>query len=70
VRIFWLLLLLSSCVSVRGPQPSETILNQDTRDWVKVYAQELEAARQNNDLDAWRFFWPEYLKEREKQRNQ
>jgi hypothetical protein len=69
VRIFWLLLLLSSCVSVRSPQPSDTILNQNTKDWVKVYAQELEAARQNNDLDAWRFFWPEYLKERYKQRN-
>jgi len=36
--------------------------------WETVYEQELESARKNDDLQAWMFFWPEYLKEREENR--
>jgi len=63
------LLFLSSCVSINQPNPNISKINKNPKNWVKIYEHELQSARENNDLDAWRFFWPEYLKERYKQRN-
>ena len=34
--------------------------------WELIYRGELESAIINNDEEAFRFFWPEYLKERRK----
>jgi hypothetical protein len=28
-----------------------------------IYEHELMVAKENDDYEAWRFFWPEYLKE-------
>lgn len=52
------LLLLGGCIH----QPSKPEVN-----WLKIYEQELIIARENGDADAWRFFFPEYLKELNKQ---
>ena len=58
ILVVMLCFLLQSCNIARK--------SQKPKDWVKIYEHELEAARKNDDIDAWRFFWPEYLKERSK----
>jgi hypothetical protein len=60
VRGFIFCFVLSGC-SMHSPELTKT-------NWETVYEQELESARKNDDLQAWMFFWPEYLKEREKNR--
>ncbi len=48
-------LLLISCNSIK--------IKQKEMNWVEVYKNELKIARENNDIESWMFFWPEYLKE-------
>lgn len=60
VRGFIFCFILSGCV-VHSPDSVKT-------DWEAVYEHELEVAKKNEDLQAWMFFWPEYLKERERKR--
>lgn len=67
MREFWLLLLLTSCAPQRSPQSSDVFFDPDQQNWLKIYSNELKSARDNNDMDAWMFFWPEYLKELKKQ---
>lgn len=69
MRVLWAVLLFSSCAIQRSPEPSDTIIDSDKRNWLKIYAAELRAARHNGDIDAWVFFWPEYLEELEKSKN-
>jgi len=47
--------LLFSCSSIK--------IEQKEINWIKVYENELKIARENNDIESWMFFWPEYLKE-------
>jgi hypothetical protein len=54
--------IFSGCVT-HSPDPVKT-------DWEAVYEHELEVAKENEDLQAWMFFWPEYLKERERKREE
>lgn len=35
----------------------------EEKDWLKIYEKELQIARENNDNDAWAYFWGEYIKE-------
>lgn len=58
--------LLAGCVATHGPKPSDTIFKEKDRDWLKIYEHELKVARENGDIDAWRFFFPEYIKELKK----
>ena len=51
-------LFLSNCSTYHSPKKQ---LN-----WELIYKAELESAIINNDDEAFRFFWPEYLKERHK----
>lgn len=44
------------------------LMPEKQKNWELIYQQELKIARQNNDIESLRFFWPEYLKEREKNR--
>jgi hypothetical protein len=50
---------LSNCSTHRPPL-------KKTINWELIYKTELENAIINNDDEAFRFYWPEYLKEREK----
>jgi hypothetical protein len=61
-------LILTGCVSKHNPQISETEFDPQKRNWLKVYEQELKTAIENDDGAAYYFFWPEYLKEYDKQR--
>ena len=60
MRVLLLCLLFSGC-AVKNI-PTEKI------DWLIIYENELNTARENNDYESWMFFWPEYLKEFDKTR--
>jgi len=62
-------LILTGCVSKHKPQISETEFDPQKRNWLKVYEHELKTAIENDDGEAYYFFWPEYLKEYDKQRH-
>ena len=38
-------------------------INKNPKDWESIYKKELIIAKENNDAEAWLFFFPEYLKE-------
>ena len=69
MRFLVLLFLTCSCASQRELQPSDTVFDSNRRNWLEVYSYELNQARENNDYEAFRFFWPEYLKELDKTYN-
>ena len=52
---------------MRSPSLSETVLKEEDRDWAQVYRMEIKIAVENDDLDAYNFFFEEYMKERIKQ---
>lgn len=56
--IFLHIILVTSCS-----------MPQKQKNWQSIYKQELETAIQNDDDEAFRFFWPEYLKELNKKYN-
>jgi hypothetical protein len=58
------LILLGGCVIKHSPKPSDTNFDPADRDWVKIYRREIEVAIENDDREAWSFFWREYLLER------
>lgn len=62
------MLILTGCVSKHSPQINETEFDAQKRNWLKVYEHELKTAIENDDGEAYYFFWPEYLKEYDKQR--
>lgn len=59
-----LLFLLSSCVIKHDPQPYDTNFDPADRDWIEIYKKEIEIAIENNDYEAWSFFWREYMLEK------
>ena len=66
MRGILLCLLFCGCaVKDRLKKPVEI---EQEKDWVEIYERELQIAKKNDDYEAWMFFWPEYLKEREKYR--
>ena len=69
MRFFCFFLILTGCVSKHNPQISETEFDPQKRNWLKVYEHELKTAIENDDGEAYYFFWPEYLKEYDKQRH-
>lgn len=68
MRFFCFLLILTGCVSKHDPKINETKFNPDKRNWLKVYEHELKTAIENDDGAAYYFFWPEYLRERDRNR--
>jgi hypothetical protein len=56
--VLLIVILCSSCMVKKAP-PEE-------KNWLKIYEKELQIARENNDREAWSFFWREYLLERAK----
>tara|TARA_X000001036_G_scaffold437790_1_gene483986 strand:- start:1577 stop:1828 length:252 start_codon:yes stop_codon:yes gene_type:complete len=62
VRGILVCLALSGCVAKHSPQPNDTKLNEDKRDWVAVYHEELRIAFENEDFEARYFFLQEIIK--------
>ena len=52
---------------MRSPSLSDTVLEEEDRDWAQVYRMEIKISIENEDLDAYNFFFEEYMKERVKQ---
>ena len=63
MRVLLLLLLFSGCVQ-KIPTPADTKFDESKRDWLAVYRNEIKAAVENEDEEAYHFFMHEYLKER------
>ena len=55
--IYVLFFLFSGCSFVKNPQKHEV-------NWEQIYEKELQIALEHDDIEAFMFFWPEYLKER------
>jgi hypothetical protein len=61
------ILFITSCISQQPKlQPKDTKFKERDRNWEYLYAQELNAALENQDAAAYYFFWPYYLQERSK----
>ena len=55
--VFLLIIILCcGCSHTKKPHKQE-------ENWLKIYENELNVARENDDINAWIFFWPEYIKE-------
>ena len=61
MRLF-ILFLLVSCSAHKEPMPRDTLFLEEDKNWTEIYAHELKVALENNDSEAFYFFWPEYLK--------
>lgn len=70
MRFLFLFFILLGCQTKHNPKPSDTILKDSDRDWEALYARELNNALKNEDVPAFYFFWPLYLKERFKNKCQ
>mgnify|MGYP001236799656 CR=1 FL=1 len=57
------MVLLTGCVSVRDPRPSDTKFKDSDRDWVEIYRNEISIAIENEDREAYYFFVQELAKE-------
>lgn len=64
MRVLIFLLLLSGCYSNKSPTVSDTYLNEEDRDWAQIYRMEIKRAVDNDDEDAYHFFFKEYMRER------
>ena len=67
--IFLLLIIILCCgcnTTKKKHKPEDTILDESTINWASVYEREIMIAKENNDLEAWTFFWSEYIKELKK----
>lgn len=67
------IILLCGCVHMEHDlKPSDTKFNDQDRDWAEIYREEMRIASENDDRDAWHFFFYELIRERirqEKQKN-
>ena len=50
-----------------NPQPVDTKFNESDRDWLEVYRHEIKAAVENEDEEAYHFFFQQYMRERIRQ---
>lgn len=58
------LVFLCGCVTTHNPQPIDTEFNENDRDWIEIYRNEIKIAVENDDIDAYNFFMFEWLKEK------
>ncbi len=62
MRLILVCLALSGCVAKHSPQPNDTKFNEDKRDWMAVYHEELRIAFENDDFESRYFFLQEIIK--------
>lgn len=53
-----------------GLQPSDTKFKDKERNWAEVYREEMKIATENDDREAWHFFFYELVRERIRQESQ
>lgn len=64
--ILILIFFISSCSNNKLLKPQDTMFNEEDRNWEEVYSQELKSALENDDEEAFHFFWRYYLEEKYK----
>lgn len=69
MRLLLIVAFLSGCSHTKNLKPSDTKFDESKRNWLQIYEYELRVAKENEDYDAFRFFWPEYVKELYRLRN-
>ena len=52
---------------VEDPRSVDTKFNENERDWIEVYRHEIKVAVDNEDIEAYNFFFEEYMRERIRQ---
>ena len=65
-----LILLFTSCKILgpkHNPAPEDTAFDESKRDWLEVFKHEIKVAVENDDVDAYNFFFEEYMRERIRQ---
>lgn len=55
--------LLAGCATPHGPQPQDTKLDPDRRNWTQIYEKEIKIAIENQDYEAYYFFVQELVKD-------
>ena len=72
--IIWTVVILTGCKSITSPflmelkvSAEDTAFDESERDWVEVYRYEIKSAVENEDVNAYNFFFQEYMKERVRQ---
>lgn len=66
---FLLCILFCGCATTHDPQPFDTELRDEDRNWLIVYGKEINIAIKNEDRDAFHFFLQEYVKESRRLKN-
>ena len=61
MRLLLLCFIFSSC-SIKN-NPKDFSSNNKKTNWVEIHRRELISSAENGDVEAWLFFFPEYLKE-------
>jgi hypothetical protein len=56
------LLALCGCVTTHDPRPIDAKFDETKRDWIKVYKEEIRVATENEDEEAYNFFFEEYMR--------
>jgi hypothetical protein len=57
------LILTCGCAPLHHePDPSDTKFNNSNRDWAETYKYEMKVAVENEDKEAYDFFFEEYMK--------
>tara|TARA_Y100000590_G_scaffold143436_2_gene164778 strand:+ start:47659 stop:47889 length:231 start_codon:yes stop_codon:yes gene_type:complete len=64
---YFVLLLMTGCVVADTPQPSDTAFDENKRDWIEVYKNEMRIAIDNEDEAAYHFYFQEYMRLRIKE---
>ena len=58
------LVFLCGCVALHNPQPIDTKFDDNKRNWVEIYQNEIRIAIENGDAEAYHFFMQELIKEK------
>jgi hypothetical protein len=54
--------LLCGCVTTHDPERIDTKFDEGKRDWAKVFKREMKIAVDNQDKEAYDFFFEEYMR--------
>lgn len=70
IVILFVILILASCSIVKKePNIEDTLFRDEDRDWLEVYQYEGAVAKENDDIDAYHFFFWAYFEELKRLKN-
>ena len=70
ILLLLIFLLCCSCATVKKePNIEDTLFKDEDRDWLEVYQYEGAVAKENDDIDAYHFFFWAYFEELRRLKN-